>query len=155
MTQWLNRYKLTLNVSKTKVMIFGSRPRLPTFAQLQIFHNGVAIERVKQYKYLGVILDEHMSWVDHIDYTAKKISQRIGFLRRSAKPCLPNSTFKMLSSAMVLPLFDYCDVVWSSCSHNCSDKLLKLHNRLARLILNAHPRTHISDLQRALSWSPL
>ena len=56
---------------------------------------------------------------------------------------------------MVLPLFDYCDIVWSSCSHNCSDKLLKLHNRLARLILNAHPRTHISDLQWALSWPPL
>ena len=153
--QWLINHKLTLNVSKTKFMIFGSRPRIPTFSRVQITLNDMSIERVHLYKYLGVILDEHMSWSEHIDYTAKKISMKIGFLRRSAKPCLPNSTFKMLSSAMIMPLFDYCDVAWSSCSHCYSDKLLKLHNRLARLILNAHPRSHIQELQRALSWSSL
>ena len=154
-TKWLVNHKLTFNVSKTKFMIFGSRPRLPTFSQVQITLNDTSIERVQLYKYLGVILDEHMSWSDHIDFTAKKISMKMGFLRRSAKPCLPSATFKMLSSAMILPLFDYCDVAWSGCAHCYSDKLLKLHNRLARLILNAHPRTHIHELQRALAWLPL
>ena len=154
-TSWLMDNRLTLNIDKTKFMIFGTRPQLPNFNDVQISLKGNVIERVKVYKYLGVILDEHLSWANHIDHTAKKISKKLGFLRRSAKPCLPQPTFKLLSSAMVLPLFDYCDVVWSSCSNSLFDRLSKLHNRLARMILSAHPGTHISDLHHALSWTTL
>ena len=79
----------------------------------------------------------------------------MGFLRRSAKPNIPASTFKVLSTAMVLPLFDYCSVAWSECGCTKTDKLVKLYNRLARLILDANPRSHIAELYEALSWLTL
>ena len=56
---------------------------------------------------------------------------------------------------MVLPLFNYCSVVWSSCSNGNSEKLVKLHNRLARLILSGDYRTSIAELHEALSWTAL
>ena len=56
---------------------------------------------------------------------------------------------------MVMPLFDYCNVAWSNCSNVLLDRLIKLHNCLARTILDAHPRTHIIDLHQALSWKDL
>ena len=136
-------------------MLFGSKFRLPQFDNIKLILENKNLEQVRVYKYLGVMLDEHLSWATHTDYTAKKISQKIGFLRRSVKPCVPNTTFKLLSSAMVLPSFDYCDVAWSSCTGGKLDRLVKLHNRLARMILNANPRTHIADLHEALSWQSL
>ena len=54
-----------------------------------------------------------------------------------------------------MPLLDYCDVAWSNASSNNLDRLLKLHNRMARMILGAHPRTHIADMFRELNWQEL
>ena len=54
-----------------------------------------------------------------------------------------------------MPQFDYCDAVWSNCSLGLLDRLIKLHNRMARMILGAHPRTHICDLFSALRWKDL
>ena len=47
------------------------------------------------------------------------------------------------------------NVAWSNCSNVLLHRLIKLHNRLARTILDAHPRTHIIDLHQALSWKDL
>jgi len=35
------------------------------------------------FKYLGVLLDQTLSWKDHIDYIGSKISSRLGVLRRA------------------------------------------------------------------------
>ena len=104
---------------------------------------------------LGVMLDEQLVWKDHIDYVARKVSQRIGLLRRCAKPVLPEEVLKTLCCSLIMPLIDYCDVAWSNSSVTLLDKLIKLYNRMARMILNAHPRTHIIDMFRALHWQYL
>ena len=101
------------------------------------------------------MLDKQLLWTEHIDNVARKVSQRIGFLRRSAKPVLPNEILKMLSCSLIMPLLDYCDVAWSNTSSNILDRLLKLHNRLARMILDAHPRTHVVDMFTDLHWQDL
>ena len=45
------------------------------------------VERVGSIKFLGVLLDEHLSWKEHIRYTENKIAKNIGLLYR-AKPFL-------------------------------------------------------------------
>ena len=98
------------------------------------------IDGVIVFKYLGVMLDEQLVWKDHIDYVARKVSQRIRLLRWCAKPVLPEEVLKMLCCSLIMPLIDYCDVAWSNSSVTLLDKLIKLYNRMARMILNAHPR---------------
>ena len=152
---WLKIHKLTLNTGKTKYMIFGSKQRLANFKNVKVSIGKNEIERVSDFKYLGVILVENLTYERHIDQIAKKISRKIGFLRRSAKPYIPGDIFKLLCNALIMPQFDYCDVVWSNCSLGLLDRLTKLHNRMARMILGAHPRTHICDLFSALQWKDL
>ena len=50
-------------------------------------------------------------WVDHIDFVRKKVNQRLGVLRR-IKHFLPFYARKLFVNTMVLPLLDYCDIVW-------------------------------------------
>ena len=136
-------------------MLLGTRQRLTLFFYLNLMLYSQQIDRVTVFKYLGVMLDEQLVWKDHIDYVARKVSQRIGLLRRCAKPVLPEEVLKMLCCSLIMPLVDYCDVAWSNSSVTLLDKLIKLHNRMARMILNAHPRTHIIDMFRALHWQYL
>ena len=91
------------------------------------------LSRVYQFKYLGVVLDPCLSWNNHVDYIGRKVSARLGMLRRARKvisrePCIT------LYNAMVLPIFDYCATIWDSCGRTNRHYLDKLHRRGASII---------------------
>ena len=48
---------------------------------------------------------------------------------------LDSNTLKTIYSAIVLPHFDYCALVWENCSQTLKNKLEKLQNRAARIII--------------------
>ena len=72
--QWLHSNFLVLNLSKTKIMLVGTHLRLATVQDFKIKANEVNIERVDQFKYLGVLMDQNLSWNDHISYIGRKIA---------------------------------------------------------------------------------
>ena len=76
--QWLQENKLVLNQSKTKWMLFGTRQKLEHSSDTEIQLHGQNIERVKSFCYLGVTLDEHLSWNEHIEIICNKVSKRLG-----------------------------------------------------------------------------
>ena len=61
---WLKANKLSLNVKKTKCMFFHKRKTLP---HINLSLNDVIIENVPKFNYLGIIIDEHLSWNSHIE----------------------------------------------------------------------------------------
>ena len=61
---WLPQNNLFLNVYKTEAMVFGTSPCLSNMDSFTIRVNGTSIKRVSQFKYLGVVFDEHLSWND-------------------------------------------------------------------------------------------
>ena len=69
LNQWLISNKLSLNVAKTEFMVIGSNQRLHSFSddQINIEIDAKLITKVKEAKSLGVIIDEHLSWSNHID----------------------------------------------------------------------------------------
>ena len=104
-------------------MLIGSRQRLSQIISDLILSIGSeAIKRVSSTKTLGVMVDECITWNDHIDKVAKKAVKGIGILRRS-KGFLDKDTLKTVYSAFVLPHFDYCALVWHNCSKALQNKL--------------------------------
>ena len=57
--------KLTLNVDKTKFMIFGTNRALEKVHDVQLTFNNNIIERKDEFKYWGVKLDSSLSWLAH------------------------------------------------------------------------------------------
>ena len=77
---WLSANKLTLDIEKTKFMIF--HPYQKDISRPSLNINGTELESADHIKCLGVILDENMSWKPHLDMVANKISKYTGILNK-------------------------------------------------------------------------
>ena len=118
---WLLANKLSINVAKTEQMFIGSDASLSKIQwQTQIFLDGIPITRVKSAKSIGVYIDERLSWAEHIDYLAKKVSSAIAGLRQ-VRPFTSIETALTIYQSLILPLFDYCDVVWDNLQNSTRD----------------------------------
>ena len=152
---WLLTNKLTLNVRKTEYMLIGSRQKLSQVKIDPDLHIGSeGIGRVSSTKTLGVLVDENITWRNHIDYVAKKVAKGIGLLRRS-KDLLEINTLKTIYNATVLPYFDYCALVWDNCSQTIKHKFEKLHNKAARIITGDSYEIRSDAVRSKLGWVTL
>ena len=81
--QWLRCNKLTLNVGKTKMVIFGTKNKLQNIINNTPLLLGTEpIERVEVFKYLGMLLDENLSFDQHIQKLYSKTCSKIGMIKK-------------------------------------------------------------------------
>ena len=73
---WLKVNKLSLNIKETHHIVFTKR-------KLKLQIDGEAVKEVHKTKFLGVIIDNKLTWVGHISYICGKISRGIGVIIRT------------------------------------------------------------------------
>ena len=105
-------------------------------------------------KYLGVILDNHLTFNQYIEYLGKKSTQKLGAIAKVRK-CIGRSTTLMLYASMVLPHFDYCDIVYMNTSISNLNRLQYIQNSTCRIILLADKDTRIIDMHGELNLEML
>ena len=66
--KWLNVNKLSLNVEKTKILIFDNA----NFSVKIKLCNNYAIKECKSFKYLGLMIDNNLKFDIHVDYIKRK-----------------------------------------------------------------------------------
>ena len=84
LTCWLQANKFSLNNKKTKFIVFRPRQKRLTLDNFAVKLCDTNIERVKEVVFLGVILDEHLSWKSHIAHLSSKVSRSIGIIYKSS-----------------------------------------------------------------------
>ena len=145
----------TLNENKCKFVLFGSAQKLKTFQNFSLRINDSSLERTDSFKYLGVAINQSMTWQDHISTITKKVNQRIGVLRR-VKHVLPLQARLTLYKSLVLPLFYYGDIVWGDKNNSTlMENLQTLQNKAAKIILDHHPQSSATEALDSLGWKPL
>ena len=96
-SEWFQANKLSLNEDKTRFTLFHKlqdRDNLPLqLPALKI--NNYKIERSSSIKFLGVMVDEHLNWKDHINIIENKLSKNLGLLHK-AKQFLNTKAIKSL-----------------------------------------------------------
>ena len=117
--KWLQGNKLSLNVLKTQAMVTGSRPNLKKISTKLVEPpsfsiGGSDVELVGNVKYLGVQIDRHLAWDEHVHFLRSKVSRAIGFLKY-AKKLLPQDTLCKMYRGIVEPHLRYCCSVWGAC----------------------------------------
>ena len=97
---------------------------------------------------------DRLSWSNHTSELCRKISSAIGAPRR-IRPLISQSTAVQIYNALIQPHFDYCAPVWDGLSSYLCEKLQKLENRAARVILQANCEVNSSLLLETLKWDQL
>ena len=80
---WLKVNKLSLNLTKTNFLIFHPRQKKVSVNAPPTLENTV-IKQVTETKFLGVLIDQHLSWKPHIDFVSKKFRKVCELLRKPA-----------------------------------------------------------------------
>lgn len=146
---WLCANKLSLNVSKTKYIIFGARKNDNDNLYLKIQNK--KLERIsdknpnKAIKFLGIYIDETLSWRQHISHVNKKISHSIFGINR-IKNFLPHKSLKILYHTLVVPHISYNLVIWGRPSNPAINKTVLLQKRALRAINKANYNAHTDPL---------
>ena len=149
-TNWFKANKLSVNVQKTNYMLLGTRKRnTKDDDKILVELDDAKLERVITTKFLGVIIDENLSWKNHIDGVTKTISRNIGVINK-LKHSVPQKVLYTLYCTLVLPYINYNILVWGNTCKSYIDKILRLQKWAVRSITNSHYRSHSAPLFKQL-----
>ena len=127
---WLKVNRLSLNVKKTKFMIFHTPQRQPPLLDISIESN--LITQVDSFDYLGIKIDKCLSWKAHTEKIGKKISKVTGVMNR-LKHFVPSKTLLLLYNSLVFPHLIYGILLWG----HKSNKIQKLQRKSVRTVAKA------------------
>ena len=96
---WFKINKLSLNVKKTNFIVFGGKNIMNNNNELFIHNNVIA--KVHSSKFLGIIVDEKLKWLKHINAVANKVSKSLDVIYKM-KNSLPVPILPMLYSTLIL-----------------------------------------------------
>lgn len=128
--QWFDVNKLSMNLSKTKYIIFSNNNATVNF-DLQI--ENVVIERVFENKFLGLILDQKLSWKPHVAHVQTKMSKTIAILHKT-KHFLNKCSLQMLYSALMVPYMTYCVETWGHTYKSNTKPIFILQKKAIRIV---------------------
>ena len=144
--KWLQANKLSLNTDKTYCQLYNMTRKV---VKPIVALNGKDISFVTKMKYLGVLIDEKLSWNEHIDYVSTTLSSNIGALYRS-KYFLDQQTRLLLYNALILPHLNYCSLIWAHTFSSYISKIEILQKRAVRIIVNADRLAHTDPIYKQL-----
>ena len=79
-------------------------------------------------KFLGVVIDQKLSWHEHINYTQKKIAKGLAIMNKS-KRCLSKKSMVQLYQSYINPYLIYCSEVWGNASEKYLSPIIKLQKK--------------------------
>ena len=127
-------------------MIFHNYQRDVNHFIHEIRINGQLVERVTEFNFLGLTIDEHLNWKSHIQKVSNKVSRSIGVLNR-LKKFLPLTVLIILYNALILPHFQFSILAWGF----NPGRLNKLQKRAIMVITNTKYNALVEPLLKMLN----
>ena len=106
------------------------------------------IKRVESTKFLGVLIDENLTWKDHIKYVESKISKNLGLLYK-AKNYLNKKALMSLYFSYIHPFVNYGNIVWASSNRTNLKKINSQQKHAVRMIHNENRFAHTRNLMKS------
>ena len=125
---WLKTNRLSLNVSKTSYMIISNQENA-----IDIKIRETIITKVSTVKFLGVTLDENLTFMDHVNKVTSNISKSVGVMRRLHCQ-LPAHVMIKLYYSLVYSLLTYALLAWGRSGSTNAAKIECAHRRACKLL---------------------
>ena len=149
MSQFASNRGMKLNGKKCKEMLISFlQYRLPYDSPIYI--DGKQVESVSSFKLLGVMLNDDLSWADHVDYVVKKANSRLYALRLLKKAGLNVKDLVSIYTSFIRTRIEYASPAWAALTTNQSDTIESIQKRALRIIfpeLSYHDALDLSRLE--------
>ena len=138
--------KLSLNVGKTNYSLFHKPSRVDDLPlQLpKLSINNQEIKRTSYTKFLGVLLDENLSWKEHLKYTQNNIPKSIGLMYK-AKPFLDKDSLLSLCFSDIHSYTNYANLAWASTHKTNLKKIHSQQKRALKILYNKDRYYHTKE----------
>ena len=141
---WLLAQRLSLNVSKTRLMNFLHATKNVPSLKLSICN--LNIEEVDHFNFLGLIIDKNMKWHTHVQKVANKIRNVNGILHKF-KYVFPHRILILIYTSLIESHINYCILLWGI----NYDKIFKLQKQAIRTISLNNFKAHTSPLFKSMN----
>ena len=136
-------------------MVIGTRQqvnRLPT--DLSVSFMGKSLKPVDSAKDLGVTLDRHLNYDNHISQLASSCMNKLYQINRAKNSFDPKTLSEVVSSLVINNML-YCSSMWSNTSASNVKKLQSIENFACKIITKTRKYDHVTPLLRELDWLPV
>ena len=139
---WCSANNMQINAKKTKIMLYGKRNMLRKVKNinLDVKVEDCILARVKTYKYLGVHLDEFLTYNKHINQVIRNANHKLYLLKR-VRQYLTEKTSIMVYKSYILPLLEYGSVLYMASNKNHLARLQVIQNHALKTCLEVNKRT--------------
>ena len=131
--EWVDVNGLRLNLKKTKYIIF-TRKKSENFLPAPLIISGTKIEQKHEVRFLGVIVDENLTWKKHINTLHTKMSRYIGIMYK-LKQILPLKARIQIFHSFVQSQINYCSLVWGFSAKSYIEILFRAQKRGMRAVI--------------------
>ena len=145
---WLCANRLSLNVNKTEFIIFRP-PGMKLQNRVVLTLNNVKIHETRKIKYLGLLMDDRLSWKFHINELCKKLGRSVGMLYKIRHLC-PKSVLRSLYFSLFHSHLSYGLPVWGNADQIYIEKLAILQKKAIRCISFSDYKAHSLPLLKDL-----
>ena len=154
---WYTANRLSINSSKSNVMLIGSQRAIHTQSQeLEIYLGDTKLEQVRSTRYLGIEVDCLFKWDCHVQNMCRSISGKLAMLSR-LRPFMSQTLLSKVYSTHILPCIDYGITIWSNCNEGTKQLISRLQKRAARIVKGNFDYVNIrgADLMNDLGWQTI
>ena len=141
---WMEVNKLLINESKTKIVVFYMPPKCIDAFTIRI--NGVEIEVVDDFNFLGITINKSLNWKSHVNVSCSKVLKYIAVIHRTKK-YLSFSVLQTMYKSLILPIVNYGLLL---CGPHC-ERLFLLQKRIMRVIINSKYIAHTDPIFKTLN----
>lgn len=131
--EWCCFNKLCINIEKTSYMRFYQKNT--KVKDIKVIINNREIENVKCYKYLGLLIDEKLSWANHLDHILGRLRSLVGATRH-IKGYLTSTCARSFYYAHFQSIVMYLFEIWSNTSATNLKRLQSLQRNAIKIIFN-------------------
>ena len=143
-TKWLRLNKLSLNAGKTELIFFHSKQRCLNY-DISIKFNGVRLISVDYVKYLGMFIDNYLSWNYHILQLSEKLRRANGILSKLRYYASIEICLQVYYTIFYSHLINVCNI-WGLTSEENLKKIEILQKRCIRIMTFSDSRSYTNPL---------
>ena len=138
---WVDCNGLALNLKKTTYMVF-SRQKINQNFNLVI--NNTQIERKSEARFLGIIVDDKLTWKQHIIALKSKMSRYVGIMYK-IRNLLPAKALLQIFHSFVQSHLNFCSIVWGFSAKSNIEALFASQKKGLRAVMRGHVNYYYKD----------